>query len=83
MSKLVSLRAAFKEQLEKEELRFSYMPVLVKAISLALLEHPIMNAHVNDDCSEITLKADHNIGIAMDTPDGLVVPSIKQVQVQF
>ena len=81
MSRLVSLRTSFKDQLEEEGLRFSYMPVLIKAISLALVDYPVMNAHVNDDCTAITYKADHNIGVAMDTPEGLVVPNIKQVQV--
>lgn len=81
MTRLVSLRASFKEQMEREGLRFSYMPVLIKAISLALSDFPAMNAHVNEDCSAITYKADHNVGIAMDTPEGLVVPNVKQVQV--
>jgi hypothetical protein len=37
----------------------------------------VLNAHVNEDCTEITLRADHNISVAMDTPAGLVVPNIK------
>lgn len=82
MSRLVALRASLKELCEEVGVRFSYMPILVKAISTVLKEYPVLNAVVNSDCTTITYKADHNIGIAMDTPDGLVVPNIKQVQVQ-
>ena len=47
---------------------------------MALLQHPILNSHVDAECTNITYKADHNIGVAMDTPVGLLVPNIKQVQ---
>ena len=81
MSRLVSLRSSLKEQLAERGVRFSYMPVIIKATSMALRDFPSLNAHVNPDCTEVVYKADHNIGIAMDTPEGLVVPTIKQVQV--
>lgn len=52
----------------------------VQATSLALLQFPILNATVNGECTEITYRARHNIGVAMDTPAGLIVPNIKDVQ---
>lgn len=82
MSRLVSLRSSLKEQLAERGVQFSYMPVIIKATSMTLRDFPSLNAHVNPDCTEVVYKADHNIGIAMDTPEGLVVPTIKQVQVQ-
>ena len=57
------------------------MPVIIKALSMALHHYPILNAVVNPECTTITEKADHNIGVAMDTAEGLVVPNVKQVQV--
>jgi 2-oxoisovalerate dehydrogenase E2 component (dihydrolipoyl transacylase) len=48
-----------------------------------LLEHPILNAKVSaSETSELGLvyRTDHNIGVAMDTPRGLLVPNIKRVQ---
>ena len=57
------------------------MPVIIKALSMAFHHYPILNAVVNADCTTITEKADHNIGVAMDTAEGLVVPNVKQVQV--
>lgn len=52
----------------------------LQAVSLALTEFPILNSIVDANCENITYKAAHNIGIAMDTPEGLVVPSVKNVQ---
>jgi pyruvate/2-oxoglutarate dehydrogenase complex dihydrolipoamide acyltransferase (E2) component len=52
----------------------------VKAISLALLQYPILNATVNENVTEMTYHANHNIGIAIDTPKGLLVPVIREIQ---
>lgn len=60
--------------------KITYMPIIIKAASMALVQHPDLNSHVNDECTEITYKAAHNIGVAMDTPQGLLVPNIKNVQ---
>ena len=77
----MQLRSQIKQTLSDPHLRFSYMPLMVKAISLALKEYPLLNAHVDTDCTQVTYRADHNIGVAVDTPLGLVVPNVKQVQV--
>ncbi|KAI1300846.1 hypothetical protein EDD11_005936 [Mortierella claussenii] len=64
--------------------KVSYMPIFIKALSIALEQYPIMNACIVDgeDASSAKLKyrASHNIGVAMDTPNGLLVPNIKNVQ---
>ena len=60
--------------------RSRYMPFIMKAASLALREYPMLNAHVNADCTEITHRAAHNIALAMDTPAGLLVPNVKNVE---
>ncbi|KAI8974381.1 2-oxoacid dehydrogenases acyltransferase-domain-containing protein [Pilobolus umbonatus] len=58
--------------------KISYLPILIKSLSMSLLIHPILNAtHIDN---QIQYRPDHNIGIAMDTPNGLMVPNIKQVQ---
>jgi 2-oxoisovalerate dehydrogenase E2 component (dihydrolipoyl transacylase) len=44
------------------------------------MEYPILNSHVNGDCTEITYKASHNISLAMQTPQGLLVPNVKDCQ---
>ena len=85
---LVSLRARLNKVLSKspspqEISKLSYLPFIIKAVSLALYTHPILNARVDIDpaTNKPTLihRAHHNIGVAMDTPSGLLVPVIKNV----
>lgn len=57
------------------------MTIFVKAFSLALLDFPIINSTYNDQKPfEYELVNNHNITIAIDSPHGLVVPNIKNVQ---
>lgn len=49
-------------------------------MSLALSESPILNSSLSPDGSQVIYHEDHNIGFATDTPHGLLVPNIKQVQ---
>ena len=75
---LYEVRAALnKEAQHKYGVKLSYMPFILKAASLALKHYPQLNAHTNADCSSVTHKAVHNLGMAMDTPRGLLVPNIK------
>jgi 2-oxoisovalerate dehydrogenase E2 component (dihydrolipoyl transacylase) len=64
--------------------KISFMPIFVKSFSVALKKFPILNACVidGDDANTAKLKyrGSHNIGIAMDTPGGLIVPNIKNIQ---
>lgn len=58
------------------------LPFVIKAVSLALNEYPLLNAKVdmtNPEAPKLIMRAKHNIGIAMDTPRGLIVPNIKDV----
>eukprot|EP00003_Mantamonas_plastica_P028523 TRINITY_DN6504_c1_g1_i1.p1 TRINITY_DN6504_c1_g1~~TRINITY_DN6504_c1_g1_i1.p1 ORF type:complete len:370 (-),score=134.54 TRINITY_DN6504_c1_g1_i1:93-1202(-) len=77
---LFALREKLKPIAAERNVKLSYMPMIIKAASLALQKYPELNAHTNEDCTEITYKGDHNIGVAMDTPNGLIVPNIKAVQ---
>lgn len=62
--------------------KISYMPFFIKAMSLALQKYPILNAKLNTDGDKpsLVMRPQHNIGVAMDTPAGLIVPNIKNVQ---
>lgn len=79
MSQLVELRKDMKSLAEQRGIKLSYMPIILKAASLALSQYPILNSTFDASKETITYKADHNIGIAMDTPQGLLVPNIKQI----
>ena len=80
VDQLITFRKLLKAEAEKRNIRISYMPFIIKATSLALEQFPILNATVNADVSAMTYHANHNIGVAIDTSKGLVVPVIKNVQ---
>lgn len=80
LTNIMALQKQLKEKYADKGVRITMMPFFIKALSLALKEFPVMNAQVNDDCTEITYFDDHNIGMAVDTKIGLLVPNIKQVQ---
>jgi len=80
MTELIKLRLELKEVYAKQDIKLTMMPFFMKAISLALKEFPVINSQVNDDCSELTYFNDHNIGMAVDSKVGLLVPNVKQVQ---
>ncbi len=80
MDALIALRKSLKPEFEKQGVKLSFMPLFIKAMSLALKQFPIVNAQVNEDCTELTYFDDHNIGMAVDSKIGLLVPNVKQVQ---
>ncbi|KAK1636640.1 2-oxoacid dehydrogenase acyltransferase [Colletotrichum phormii] len=67
--------------------KLSYLPFIIKAVSMALYQYPILNARVDLDSSSsspsskpsLVMRSQHNIGVAMDTPAGLLVPVIHDV----
>jgi len=80
MSQLVQLRKNLKDACLARGIKLSYMPFIIKACSMGLMHFPILNSSLNTQAETITYKASHNIGLAMDTPMGLLVPNIKGVQ---
>ncbi|MDR6982787.1 2-oxoisovalerate dehydrogenase E2 component (dihydrolipoyl transacylase) [Rheinheimera pacifica] len=80
LTELIALRAGLKDQYAKQGVKLTMMPFFIKALSLAINQFPIMNAKVNQDCTELTYFDDHNIGIAVDSKIGLLVPNIKGCQ---
>eukprot|EP00897_Mesotaenium_endlicherianum_P010475 jgi/Mesen1/9456/ME000627S08846 len=78
---LIALRSTLREAATREGVeRLTHLPLVVKALSRALLQHPQLNSTVDAHVTEVTCRASHNIGIAMATPNGLVVPNIKDCQ---
>jgi 2-oxoisovalerate dehydrogenase E2 component (dihydrolipoyl transacylase) len=80
LTELIALRLSLKDNLAKQGVKLTMMPFFMKAMSLALNEFPVLNSQVNADCSELTYFDDHNIGIAVDSKVGLLVPNIKGCQ---
>ncbi|WP_215397569.1 dihydrolipoyllysine-residue acetyltransferase [Rheinheimera oceanensis] len=80
LTELIVLRGSLKDQYAKQGVKLTMMPFFIKALSLAINQFPVMNAQVNKDCTELTYFDDHNIGIAVDSKVGLLVPNIKGCQ---
>ncbi|KAH7626480.1 2-oxoacid dehydrogenases acyltransferase-domain-containing protein [Sordaria sp. MPI-SDFR-AT-0083] len=87
---LVELRARLNKVLSKSGLpegevkKLSYLPFVIKAVSMALYKYPVLNARVDLDSNSngkpsLIMRSQHNIGVAMDTPSGLLVPVVKNV----
>lgn len=77
--------SAIRERLNHQSTsqRLTYLPFIIKAVSLALEEFPLLNSRVEvgdeQDPPQLIMREKHNIGIAMDTSQGLLVPNIKNI----
>lgn len=78
------IRAIINKSLNKNLLmqKVTYMPFIIKAVSQALETYPILNSRLDlgGETPQLVMRPQHNIGIAMDTPVGLLVPNIKNVR---
>ena len=79
-TKLVALREAMKAEAEAKGIKLTYLPFIVKAVVEALRLHPTFNAMLDEEEQEIVVKKYYNIGIAVDVPDGLIVPVVKMAE---
>jgi pyruvate dehydrogenase E2 component (dihydrolipoamide acetyltransferase) len=77
MTELVLLREAFKGSAEKRGVKLTFLPFVIKAVIPALREFPYVNSTLDEASGEIVLKKRYNLGIATDTPGGLLVPVLK------
>jgi 2-oxoisovalerate dehydrogenase E2 component (dihydrolipoyl transacylase) len=77
---LMQFRQSLKDTYASDDLKITLMPLFIKALSLAIKQFPIINSRTNDDFSELTYIASHNIGMAVDGKTGLLVPNIKNIQ---
>jgi pyruvate dehydrogenase E2 component (dihydrolipoamide acetyltransferase) len=77
VSKLVALRNEKKTELAEKGVKLSYMPFIIKAVSLALKRHRTLNSKLDLANNRVIYQKFYNIGFATDTPDGLMVPVIR------
>lgn len=74
---LVAYRAKLKERLKDRDISITYLPFIIKALTVALKKHEILNASLDESEENILIHKNINIGVAVDTPHGLMVPVIK------
>ena len=76
---LWELRAKEQKNAKAKGVHLTFLPFFVKAVQHALITHPMLNGSVDEVREEIIVKKYYNIGVAVDTPDGLMVSVIKDV----
>ena len=77
VDKLVVLRNQVKTQAAAQDIKLTYMAFIMKATVLALKKYPNFNASFDQENDRMVYKKFINLGMAVDTPDGLIVPNIK------
>jgi pyruvate dehydrogenase E2 component (dihydrolipoamide acetyltransferase) len=77
ITELEAFRKAQAEEVKKEGIRFTLLAFLMKAVVVALKQYPNFNASLSADGENLILKQYFHIGVAVDTPLGLVVPVIR------
>ncbi|WP_433628600.1 2-oxo acid dehydrogenase subunit E2 [Halomicrococcus sp. NG-SE-24] len=79
VTELVDTRAELKEVAEERGIHLTYMPFVMKAIVAALKDFPYLNSALDEENDEIVLKNYYNIGVAVGTDHGLMVPVVEGV----
>ena len=74
---LATLREALKPLAEKRGVRLTYIPLLIKLLIPLLKEFPIFNASLDEESREIIYKRSYHIGVATASPEGLLVPVLR------
>lgn len=74
VDELVNVRNSVKNEFD---VKITFMPFIIKALTKSLMLHPIFNSSYDESAGEIIYKHYYNIGVAVDTPDGLILPNVK------
>jgi pyruvate dehydrogenase E2 component (dihydrolipoamide acetyltransferase) len=76
---IMNLRKLHAAAFEKQGARLTVMPFALRAVVVALKQHPVFNASIDEDTGAIVFKHYYHLGIAVDTEHGLMVPVIRDV----
>jgi len=79
-TRLIQLRQHVKHEAKEEGLHLTYMPFIIRALSFCIKAYPLLNSSYDAETCQLHLHKQHNVGIAMSTPLGLIVPVLKGVE---
>ena len=77
ISGLMDVRARYKQRFADKGVKLTYLPFIVKAVAQALKHHPQLNSQIDTENNRMIYRNRYHIAIAVDAPDGLVVPVIR------
>lgn len=80
VSTLMANRKKYKEVAAEKDIKLTFLPYIVKALTAVLKAYPVFNSSIDDAAEEIVTKHYYNVGIATDTDHGLYVPNIKDAE---
>ncbi|MGB9628435.1 MAG: dihydrolipoamide acetyltransferase family protein [Thermodesulfobacteriota bacterium] len=80
VTELWEIKEKEKKVAEKKGVKLTILPFIIKAVISGLIEHPYLNATLDEENEEIILKKYYNIGFATDTSEGLMVPVVKNAK---
>jgi pyruvate dehydrogenase E2 component (dihydrolipoamide acetyltransferase) len=82
ISGLMQVRSKYKQKFAEKGVKLTYLPFIVKAVAMALKKHPQLNSQIDLENNRMIIRNRCHIGIAVDAPDGLVVPVIRDADRQ-
>ena len=77
ITELMQVIAKYKPKFADKEVKLTYLPFVVKAVAQALMHHPQLNSQIDSENNRMIVRNRYHIAIAVDAPDGLVVPVIR------
>ena len=80
ITELEAYRCLHKDALKAQSVRLTMLAFIIKAMSQALIKHPHINSSYDPEGQKLWIKEYYHIGFAVDTPNGLVVPVIRNVE---
>ena len=80
ITEICELRSREQGEVERRGTHLTFLPFFIKAAQHALREHPLLNASIDDAAQAIIVKKHYHFGIAVSTPEGLMVPVIRNVE---
>ncbi|ERG88732.1 MAG: pyruvate/2-oxoglutarate dehydrogenase complex, dihydrolipoamide acyltransferase (E2) component [halophilic archaeon J07HX5] len=76
---LVEMRDLLKTRAAEQDVSLTYLPFVLKSVVAGLKRHPVLNTSLDEETEEIVYKSEYNIGVAVATDHGLLVPVVKNV----
>jgi len=80
VTELWDLKEREEKPLKEQDVHLTFMPFIMKAVQHACSEYALFNASLDDEREEFIIKRYFNIGVAVDTPEGLIVPVVRNVE---
>lgn len=74
LDELMALKQQLAGEFEQQGVKLTLLPFFIKALSLALSDHPLLGARLEENGQTLVYEDGHHVGVAVDTPSGLLVP---------